>query len=231
MGGFLKKLVSRGGVLGAVTGLGMVSGGASALAGKLDPRLKVLGLEGLKYGVGDVSDDLGLGDKVIGPDAEAAILRNIMAKKAITQGKLMERFQKRASDEAVDKQIAAEKAQATRMSQGQQGDIERSMQQRMAQRGLGQSSIGVVGTEALKNQARSNLAGRLADIQSSKDDRMRGRLLDLSNVAGSTLADQNVPIQFGTTREEGFGKQLLKGAAMGLIGSASKGFGSRLAGA
>jgi hypothetical protein len=234
--GFLKSIAKRAGVLGAVTGLGMVSGGANLLAGKLDPRLGALGLEGLKYGIGE-GGDVGLGDKVIGADAEAAILRNIMAKKAITQGRLMKRFEDRASKPAADivrERMGQEKAALQRRGAGELGDIERSMQQKIAQRGLGGSSIGSVGTEALKSEARGRLSQRLAGIEGSRlqreDDMERSRLMDLSNIAGKTLAGQDVPIQFRPVREKGFGRQLLEGAAMGMVGSASKGFGSRLAG-
>jgi hypothetical protein len=203
-----KKLVK----IGSRVQAGVATGGLSEIGpGKslrekyYDPLID----KGLKIGSN-------LDGKTIGPDAEAAELRRIKMKAAFGEEDAFDRFRKRM-DEDPSEQVSYDIGQENKALSQQSEDQKRMVQSQIAQRGLGNTSLGLSAMRNAGAEADKKIGSNLASFKRRLEDEKFKRLGEFRNVAGSTLANQQVPIRFQATKTPGLLDRLmpLAGAAAG----------------
>jgi hypothetical protein len=210
----LKKLVKIGSRIqaGVATGgLSEVGPGKSLREKYYDPLVdKGLGMDG------------GLGGKTIGPDAEAAELRRIKLKAAYGEEDAFDRFRKRM-DEDPSQQVQYDIGQENKALSQQAEDQKRTIQDQVAQRGLGNTSLGLNAMRTAGAEASQKIGANLASFKKRLEDEKLNRLSEFRNVAGQTLSGQNVPIRFQAQKQPGLLDRLLPlggAVAGGMLGGA-----------
>lgn len=210
MGFSLKKAIG-GGVIGAAAGQFLGGGVGSVIGGAI----------GLKKG-GKL-----FGSNITPADPEASELRKIKLNAARGEAEALKKFRERMDADTsgiVQGRIEREDVGLA----AAQRDAERGTQAQIAQRGLGRSSIGLNALANIQRQSAEQRAQNRATFSERLDRENKGRLVDFRNVASGTLANQNVPIRFRETKEDSFGKSLLKGAVTSAVGGGASAFGKRM---
>ena len=164
------------------------------------------------------------GDKVIGPDAEAAELRRIKMKAALGEEQAFDMFRKRL-DENTDNIFQQRINLENEGRRAAAADESRSVQENITQRGLGRSSIGLTAMRNIEQEASKDIARNTASFQERSDAEKLKRLSEFRDVAAGTLSGTPVPVRFYPTKEEGFLKTLAKGVIPAVAGGLAGGFG------
>ena len=172
---------------------------------------------GAKFGakLGGGLDSL-LRGKQVGPDAEAGAIKQLKLQGLMAQAKSLEDLEKMPG--GAETAIADVAREQRMLSQGA-GDQRSKLQQLMAQRGMGGTSMGTSAELGLSKQ----FADQKMALQASLPGRMRElELQRLQNRAalGSGLAGSvgNIPLRFQSERKGGLAGLLGMGAGAGLGG-------------
>lgn len=174
---------------------------------------------------------LGLGNLFGGPkeettpaDPEAAILKQYKVQAAGDEMAALGGFRDRLNqpiDQIIQDRIAGENRGY--LAQGE--DQQRQVRDVVAQRGMGNSAVGLNAQRLAGDEARTKASQNMASLAARLDDERLKRLTEYKNAAGSTLANQDVGIRFQATtkeRPEGFGTSLVKAGLMSAVGAAGK---------
>jgi len=177
-------------------------------------------------GLSEVGRAAGLFDKgrVTPADPEAAELRKIKLLGAKGEAEALKRFRKRLDEDTsgIIRSDIAREQQATRAGAE---DATRGLRARIAQQGLQRSSIGQQAEANLQRDVASDVGRIGSTFRKRLDQEKLKRLTEFRNVAAGTLANQDVGIRFQPTKEESFGRQLIKGAVTAGVGGFSRGAG------
>jgi len=168
-------------------------------------------------------------DKIVRADPEAAELRAIKLKAAQGESTALDKFRERMEGGASDLikgDIAKENLGLLKAQEGTQ----RSLRDAIAQRGLGNSSVGLNALANVQKSTADQVAANQSSFRRRLDDENMRRLSDFRNVAAGTLSNQQVPIKFNDTKEDSYAKTLVRGGITGLVQSGAKAGGGALMG-
>ena len=213
---FSLKGAIGGGVLGSIVGQGLF-GGVGSIAGGAYGAIKDSG--------GDPFQG-----STTAADPEGARLKAIKMQGAEGEGEALNLFRQRMNADTAGIIGGDIEREDVALAQSER-DAQMKLQESIAQKGLGQSSLGLQASANLSRETARERALNRAGFRKRLDEENLSRLSKFRDVAAGTLSGQDIPIRFNETKEDSFLTSIGKGIIGGGIQAGTYGLGRRLGGA